>query len=170
MMILNANMTLNKKRHCSYCDIHTNCKHNTNRMGVAQIKQFFYHKSWIFENYKKKFFLALYPLGTARCAQHLERCGHFRVYGQLRTAVFIGMCACEGPRINSLFAIANALTRALKNTRRYDLKWLPPEIGSVSFSSTCWWDMLSNCKWVTRMTNVWCSFGLFGASQQYIRE
>ena len=36
--------------------------------------------------------MALYPLGTARCAQHLERCGHFRVYGQLRTAVFTGMC------------------------------------------------------------------------------
>ena len=35
-------------------------------------------------------FFALYPLGTARCAQHLERCGHYRVYGQLRTAVFIG--------------------------------------------------------------------------------
>ena len=39
------------------------------------------------------FFLALYPHGTARCAQHLERCGHLRVYGQPReAAVFIGMC------------------------------------------------------------------------------
>ena len=66
-----------------------------------------------FRRFNSCHFFALYPLGTARCAQHLERCGHFRVYVQLRTAVFTGMCTSLKPYI-VLKKLSNTFRRSEK--------------------------------------------------------